>query len=102
MQTVWRFPLKFQDSQTISMPAGAKLLHVKFRNGQVEIWALVDTTAPYVKRLIAIRGTGQPFEYDKKPGTLLYPKHVGTVFTENDELVFHVFDLGTEEGLGRN
>ena len=59
-QTIWKFPLCVTDAQTVEMPERANLLHADMQDGALTVWALVDPTTPKVRRVIYVRGTGQP------------------------------------------
>lgn len=73
------------DTRNVSMPRGAELLHVGEQDGQVDVWARVDTEAEYVSRAFVLVGTG--FELNAHAG-----RHVGTV-QMRDGLVWHVFEV---------
>lgn len=68
------------------MPDHAKLLHVGEQDSRLYVWALVDPTAPNVKREIRYYGTGHPIIGD--PG-----EFIGTVQMSMG-LVWHFFDKG--------
>lgn len=81
--TVWKYALEITDEQHVVMPWGAELLHVAEQNGKIALWARVITAQPEVRRLILIRGTGHPIDFQP---------YVGTVVTAHGRLVWHVFD----------
>lgn len=83
--TIWKFPLKMVDSQTVSMPEGSLILTVQTQNGRPCLWALVEEgESEKEDRIIYTQGTGGPFADD--PEDLAY---VGTY--QLPTLVFHVF-----------
>lgn len=85
MSEVWKYRLVIDDEQEIEMPKDAELLHVAEQHGRIALWALVIPTGqPTAKRVIVIRGTGDPFWTQP---------YVGTVLMESG-LVWHVFDGG--------
>jgi hypothetical protein len=90
---IFKYPLEIADTQTVSMPKGAKLLSVAFIGTQLYLWALVDLQRPMVKRTIEIYGTGHPCQSGAK-------SFVGTVIDQQRGLVWHVFDgvIEVEEG----
>jgi hypothetical protein len=88
--TIWKFPIETTDLQSISIPAGSVLLTVQTQGGQPCVWALCDSALPLEQRFIAVYGTGHTLPYN--PG-----KYVGTYQLSGGALVFHVFDLGTED-----
>ena len=57
MKTIWKYPLRIDDAQTISIPAGAQLLTVQMQ-GPPTVWALVDTDADLARIEIRFVGTG--------------------------------------------
>ncbi len=86
MTTVWKFPLRVSDSQTIKMPAGTSILCVQVQNDQPCIWALVpNTEAVLVSQTILMAGTGH-----NRPD-LLGKNYIGTFQLNEGVLVFHVF-----------
>lgn len=85
LNTIWKFPLRLAEKQTVSMPADAVLLHLGF-DGNVArpvmcMWAAVDADAPKVDVEIIIVGTGHPLPH---VGTFL-----GTVI--DGSFVWHLF-----------
>ena len=81
---VWKFTLEFGDSPEIEMPRGARPIHadVNAEAGRVIVWAVVDPTAPLVKREFVMRGTGHPL-----PDV---GAHVATV--QDGPFVWHIFN----------
>lgn len=88
MKTIFKYPIKAEDFQTISMPDGAEVLAVQVQKETPCIWAMVDIKAPYRDRVFRVIGTGQPCD-DFNNG-----KYMGTFQMINGSLVFHLFDLG--------
>lgn len=86
--TVWKFQLRLGDQDIISMPKGARLLHVAMQHHSLCVWALVDPVAPLVRRGFRIAGTGHPIDGND------CKNHVSTVF--DGPFVWHVFDIGEE------
>lgn len=86
MITIYKYPLKVTDGQTVTMPAGAELLSVQVQNGIACLWAKVDTGLGNENRIIHIYGTGHPIENG------LPLKYISTFQTLNGELVFHAFE----------
>jgi len=86
VKTIHKFTVGF-GTNSIEMPAGAKLLHVGAQ-GQSPyaccVWALVNTSAPMVRRHLCVFGTGHEVDVEAA--------YVGT--TQVGEFVWHVFDLG--------
>ena len=86
--TVWKYALKATAQQLVSIPQGAKLLHVAEQHGELCLWAHVDPSQSVEDRGIAIIGTGHNAP---DPGQM---DHVGSVLMHGGALVFHVFDAG--------
>lgn len=89
--TIYKYALPVEDSATISMPRGARILCVQTQYSEPQIWAVVDSTAPKVARKLAVRGTGHD------AAGLYSGAYVGTFQMHGGALVFHVFDLGEAE-----
>lgn len=84
---IYKYPLEITDIQTLEMPIGAKLLDAQMQNGNLCLWALVDTAANKEKRSIAIYGTGNPMPDE-------VGEYIATFQTMGGAFVGHVFDLG--------
>ncbi len=85
MKTIYKYPLKIDTAQRVSMPEGAELLDVQCQAGVGPcLWALVDTDKPHVARKILIHGTGHPAEN--------IGKHIATFQMHGGGLVFHAFE----------
>ena len=59
MTSIWKFEVSVADKQRILMPDGAKILCVDKQEGDIYIWALVDTKAKAVERTFGVHGTGR-------------------------------------------
>lgn len=100
MKTIWKFPLEVTDHQAIDMPEGAKLLSCQPQNGGLCLWALVESEAPVVPRLILINGTGHPFQVDGHPASTVNLEFIDTAIMHGGALVWHVFDAGEMANTG--
>ena len=87
-RTIWKFPLKITDYQSIDMPTYAEILSVHVQNGMPCMWALVDPDGEMESRGFEIFGTGNPIEVDMGVDR----KFIGTFMTHNDKLVWHLFE----------
>jgi hypothetical protein len=92
VKVIWKFDLDpFQGM--VSMPEGAKILHVHEQAGRIRIWAEVDPALPSFKRQIEVVPTGS----GRVPEKGLY---IGTVHLRDSYagaetmLVFHLYDRG--------
>lgn len=87
---IWKYPLKINDTNTIDMPEGARILCVQIQNGGPCLWALVDTQSPIkVPRVIETFGTGHPMNDSLR-------EYIGTYQLHDGALVFHVFEQTDE------
>ncbi len=84
MKTIWKFPLKVEDEQTINMPIGAKILCVQMQGNVPTLWAVVDETAAKEPKKIYCHGTGHYIN----PDATVY---LGTVQMLGGGLIFHFF-----------
>lgn len=92
MRCVYKYAI--HPNGPVTMPRGAELMHVDAQEGpqgeHMYVWALVDTEAAPVHRLLHIYGTGANLSPDKA-------RFVGTVLFRKQALVFHIFDHGEVE-----
>lgn len=94
MRTVWKFELfSVDDDVRITMPMGAKILHVEAQREVPCVWALVDPGADKVEYRFRLAGTGHPLPDDVGP-------HVGSFMLHGGRFVFHLFEVRspTREG----
>ncbi len=83
MKAVWKFEL--HPFSSLSMPVGAKPLSVHAQNGNICLWAEVDTDAEKESRKFVIVGTGHPVPVEA--GVF-----IGSALLNDGALVFHVFE----------
>ena len=88
MKTIWKFPLRVDDEQMISMPDGAALLYVQTQGEVPCLWAVVDSEAPRVDRRILMRGTGHPLQGNEG-------RSLGGFQLWGGKLVYHAFEAKT-------
>lgn len=86
MNNIFKYELKIEGQQVITMPENAEILTVQQQNGKLILWAIVMTSAKPEKYLIEIYGTGHPF-----PSTGEKRKYISTV--QMDGLVWHIFKV---------
>jgi hypothetical protein len=89
VRAVWKYVLRPEHRQTVSMPVGAQILHVDEQrsDGFLCLWALVSAAPTrHEPREILVVGTG----HEEVPDDVLY---IGTVLMENRLLVWHVFEV---------
>jgi hypothetical protein len=88
MQTIWKFPVRATDAQTVSMPEGAEILTAQFQGETLCLWAMVDSEKPKQERVIEIFGTGNPVWVDMG----VQRKFIATAQMPTMPLVWHVFE----------
>lgn len=81
--TIHKYPLFMGDEVAVMMPAGAKVLHVGEQEGGLTLWAQVDQSQPFERRVFSIRGTGHPL------GEV--GRFIGTVVMSYG-LVWHIYE----------
>jgi hypothetical protein len=90
--TIWKYTLALLTQQQVEMPNEASILSCGSQNDEVQIWAMVDSTAlagtKGQKRTLFIVGTGHPL-----PRSASELRFIGTVQTHNGKLVWHIFEL---------
>lgn len=79
------------------MPKGAKPLTVAVQGiqGQVCLWALVDSEAELEARDFVTYGTGHPVRDVVKRNVGEIQTYIGTYQLASGSLVFHVFEIAT-------
>ena len=100
MKTIHKYPIQITDHQTISLPMGAKPLHVaRDPNGLPSLWAVVETDNPKEDKDIYVVGTGNPMPESAKThlGTFVINIHVWHVFI-GDERPFRTKAADVEAG----
>lgn len=82
MKTIYKYAIGVNGR--VVAPRGAKFLTVHEQNGEICVWAEVDTDEPSVEHNFFYVGTG--FPVDDTPN-----KYLGTAFFGNASVVIHVF-----------
>jgi hypothetical protein len=85
VKTIWKFPVSFETRFEVMMPAGAKVINVQTQIEAAQMWALVDTEQPAVRRQFMLVGTGHPIEEEGE--------YVGTFLSRFGGLVLHLFEV---------
>lgn len=86
MKTIYKYKLELADVQPVNMPMNAEILCAKVQDGNICIWALVDSNAPMIRRVIEIIGTGNPIADVGRSR-----KYIGTV--EQNPFIWHIFEV---------
>ncbi len=85
---IWKFPLgkvATNEIVAITMPAGAKVLHVGTQKNVLCIWALIDLTSTGTEtRHFYVAATGE---------TVPKGQYLGTVFQHDGVYVWHIFEV---------
>jgi hypothetical protein len=84
-QSIWKYPLKIEDVQTVRMPRGAEILTVQDQKGVLCLWARVTIENPLEDRRFFIYGTGHRH-------TFMHGKYVASAQQKDGELVWHIFE----------
>ena len=84
IQTIYKYPLRIDDKQAVSMPKGAQILSVQMQHGRPCLWALVNPVLAVEERTVLIRGTGHD-----APGV---GRYISTFQMQGRALVFHAFE----------
>lgn len=89
MQNIYKFPLKYAVSQSISGNI-VKMLDVQLQQGVPCLWALVSSEEPEINVSVKMVGTGT---YDVEQQNVSQLSYIGTI--QRNEIVLHVFtDFG--------
>lgn len=85
MTKIWKFPLKFDDVQEITLPEGFKILSVQMQNDNLCMWARVETikAVHMITKKIHIYGTGSNSD------STIHLDYLGTV--QDSPFVWHIF-----------
>jgi hypothetical protein len=91
---IWRYEinpllLDANDETFLSIPEGARLLHVESKDNVPSLWAMVEPQNKRVRRRFFLVGTGHEFP-------LFHGTYVGQFMVREGRttLVFHLFDKG--------
>lgn len=86
MTTIWKYEIDIKDKITIKIPKGAAILDIQNQEGQICMWAMVNTERKLEERIFTIYGTGNTIE---NTNALMY---IGTFQMRKGALVFHLFE----------
>lgn len=90
MAVVYKYELGLGRS-SVTMPKGARVLHIAEQHGSVQMWACVDPdAAPEIREFLLV-GTGHEFDDPPHSDDTRW-EHVGTFIVEGGSFVFHVFE----------
>jgi hypothetical protein len=92
VQVIWKYQLKVQDEQIVSMPEDAKILCIQAQREKPCLSVIIKTEkiSKPVDRTFLMYGTGHTHE--KIEGD-----YIGTFQLHNGRLVFHLFEKERRE-----
>lgn len=84
MKTIHKYRLKIVDYQSIETHIGAEIISVGEQDGNLCVWAMVDTKKPSVEKKIWVIGTGNYCapSVEGFVGTVAIGPHVWHVFQD--------------------
>ena len=89
---IYKYPIKTADIQDVSMPVNRQILSVHSQYGSLTLWVKVTVedqgATPMGLVRIGVFGTGHPLPKDITEATF-----IGTVVTENGQLIWHVWKM---------
>lgn len=85
MKTIYKYPIKIDDTFEIIMPAGSEVLTIQLQNGEPYIWVLVDPDKDSIPHTFYMLGTGHLRKGLRKEN------YIGTFQLADGRLVFHLF-----------
>ncbi len=86
MKTIFKQILGIADGQEVTMPEGAKILHLGKQKGVPTIWYECDPEKTPVEVVVRCFGTGYSM-----PDDMSGMEYIGTVITYNDMGVWHYY-----------
>lgn len=89
MKRIYKYQLKdivLNDTVTINLPKGAKIIHTLLQNDQIYIWAEIDTAMKDTQRTFEVFGTGFNFPDDIRV-ELVY---LATI--QDDIFIWHIYE----------
>ena len=88
MKTIWKFGISPGNPFRVTMPKGARIIHVETQQNRPCFWAEVDTEAEAEERFFETFGTGHQMPTDMG----LEREHVGSFLLDGGTLVFHLYE----------
>lgn len=96
MKTIWKYPLRLQDTTTVRMPLGSQVLTVQWgeKEQQPCVWAVVNPDERALEEhVFEVRGTGHDVtSFDTT-------HYLGTFQVPLLGLVFHVFHVSVATAI---
>jgi hypothetical protein len=85
--TIYKYPIKITDTQTVNLPLNAEILTVKMQGETLCLWAKVEEgNACTEERTIEVFGTGHAMsmKYNRR--------YIGTAQQAGGSLIWHIFE----------
>ena len=86
METIYKYPIPFEDNFALDLPKGFKILSLQLQFNKPHIWALIDPKQPKVPKTFYLLGTGHPLPSDRDL------KYIGTFQLHPGTVVGHLFE----------
>jgi hypothetical protein len=87
MRTVHKYPVSLSDIFTLELPRGAEVLTAQAQDGDMFLWALVDTNAPTEEVVFRLANTGDCISETSEL------KYVNTFQLRGRGLIYHLFEI---------
>jgi hypothetical protein len=86
-KVIHKYQLQFNDTVSVQMPRGAKVLSAKEQYGSIYVWAEVDPDEPvFTTRTFRMHGTGHGHDAENNV-------FIDTVMMREGAFVLHIFEL---------
>lgn len=84
--TIYKYPIKLTDTQTLKLPINGEILTAQMQGDTLCLWAKVDENITGTEeRIIEVFGTGHPMSDDHR-------RYIGTTQMHGGALIWHVFE----------
>lgn len=92
LRMIYKYPLKVEYKQTISLPGRAEVLTVQVQNGVPSLWVSVEPDELAENHTFLTFGTGHAID-SSEDQDIDGMGYVSTYQLEGGKLVFHVFEV---------
>ena len=90
IKKIYKYTIPVENSFSLELPRGAKILTVQEQHGKPQIWALVDPENSTEAREFCVVGTGHPIVDDSPKETIDY---IGTFQLFGGNFIGHLFEI---------
>ena len=90
MRTIWKYNISIEDTFSLELPQGAKILTVQEQQGEPQVWVLVNPDNKLEIRNFRLVGTGHSIEENRL-------EYIGTFQVLNGNFVGHLFEIRQEK-----